>query len=136
MAGCTLAAAQGQRRWWSADAAQVKKAANKAAKVGKPQEDDAPSTSGAAGISQVGMLPYRRPRFQQFYDNIVARELVLKKNIRSYQDLPRIRRLDLSFTATENFRQTYVDKWQMLFYALGLEYLTGACGGRRVLGSG
>lgn len=111
-----------QRRWWSTDAS-ISKKAQKKSKQPAQQDENAPSTS--TSISTVGLMPYRRPRFQQFYDNIAARELVLKKNITSYHELPRVKRLDLSFTAPDNFKQIYADKWQMLFYALGLEYLTG-----------
>jgi hypothetical protein len=118
---------QFQRRWWSAEAAAPSKrdaaaAKKKAAK--QAEQADAPSSSGGS-VSPIGMMPYRRPRFQQYYDHIVARELVLKTDVGNYAQLPRIERLDLSFTAPDNFRQVYVEKWQMLFYALGLEYLTG-----------
>ncbi len=118
-------ATQFQRRWWSAEAAPGKKESKKKKdKQAQQAEDDAPTTS--TGLSTIGLMPYRRPRLQQYYDSIVARELVLKTNVSSYQQLPRIQRLDLSFTAPASFKQAYVEKWQMLFYALGLEYLTGA----------
>ncbi|KAF6253081.1 ribosomal protein L5 domain-containing protein [Scenedesmus sp. NREL 46B-D3] len=68
---------------------------------------------------------YQRSRLAEFYSSHLARELLLKLNLSSVQQLPRIRTVDLSISAKDTHGRRYAEKWEMLLPALALEYVTG-----------
>lgn len=61
----------------------------------------------------------------EFYQQILSRELMLKLNVKNVNDLPRLERLDLAIQARDVIGENYVEKWQLLLHALGLEIVTG-----------
>jgi hypothetical protein len=51
---------------------------------------------------------YQRSRLGQFYSSHLARELLLKLNLRNVEQLPRVRNVDLSISAKDTHGRRYV----------------------------
>lgn len=51
---------------------------------------------------------YQRSRLQEFYNGHLTREMMLKLNVRSVQQLPRIRSIDLSVSSKDLHGKRYV----------------------------
>lgn len=87
---------------------------------------DAQQQHGAheAAVQQLAQH-YQRSRMRDFYNVHLSRELMLKLNVRSAQQLPRLKDIVLSVNAKDLHGKRYVEKWEMLLPALALEYVTG-----------
>lgn len=106
-------------------AASSKKAKGKA---GQPQAKGGTDAKQAqvAAVPSVDELRagYQRSRLRDFYMSTLSRELLLKLNLKSVRELPTLRSVSVAIQAKDVQKQQHVDKWQMLLYALGLEYMS------------
>lgn len=89
--------------------------------------DAGASPATAAPVPSVDALKadYQRSRLQDLYSQSLSRELMLKLNLKSLDDLPKLRHVVVAIQAKDVTGQQHVDKWQMLLHALGLEYMSG-----------
>lgn len=67
----------------------------------------------------------QRSRFEEYYNTIIAKELLLKTKVKHFQALPKLKRIDISVQSNDVLRKPFVEKWQMLMHSLGLELVTG-----------
>lgn len=64
-------------------------------------------------------------RYHEMYQNVVLREIVVKRNVRMIQDLPRFLKVELSISAKQAHGEDITEKQNMLYHGLGLEFITG-----------
>eukprot|EP00879_Flechtneria_rotunda_P016389 GHRR01017147.1.p1 GENE.GHRR01017147.1~~GHRR01017147.1.p1 ORF type:complete len:225 (+),score=89.09 GHRR01017147.1:794-1468(+) len=113
---------------------------NKAVQPQKQQQQRNPAKSASNAAAQQGnqqahvefdsqlqqfAQQYQRSRMQEFYTEHLARDLLLKLNMRNAQQLPAVRSIDLAISAKDLLGRRYAEKWEMLLPALALEYITG-----------
>jgi ribosomal protein L5 len=68
---------------------------------------------------------HRRSRLLEFYERVLSRELLLKLNVRSAAELPRVDRVTLAVQARAVAGAPRVEKWELLLQALALELISG-----------